>query len=412
MRPVALIHATRSGLLSRRLQSAMDDPGQPSGTAQKFGRLATWLWGTDPITSRGLRQSIVASVAYLASIPGQWLGVMQGLVQPMGAWLITPLLIMGAVGFHLMIRLGWTRRMSDPMLTVQQMIHAFVTIALSYIVDWHIRGMMASLAILTLTFGAFTLSPRQCRSMGVASAVLIGGAAIAATWLHRHEVSLTVEFLYFTCVVIALPLTARLAGQLSRIRMNHKQQRKELRDALERLNELATVDGLTRLFNRRHMSELLESEALRIARGGGPMCVAVIDLDHFKRVNDSFGHDVGDEALRIFAREGKAILRKSDWLARWGGEEFLLAFVQCSMPGASDALERLRARLQLPEAWQSCPEARVTFSAGLAMCVQGQSVGELVKRADAALYEAKRKGRNRTELDMMAPSTTVAVERH
>lgn len=155
-------------------------------------------------------------------------------------------------------------------------------------------------------------------------------------------------------------------------------------EARLRLERLALTDDLTRLPNRRAWSEGLQRELSRARRRGEPLCVALLDIDHFKRFNDERGHQAGDEALRQSADAWRSRLRPSDLMARYGGEEFALALTEAPQ-AAREVLERLRAATPAP----------LTISAGLAAWNGTEQSQELVERADRALYEAKREGRNR-----------------
>jgi diguanylate cyclase (GGDEF)-like protein len=218
---------------------------------------------------------------------------------------------------------------------------------------------------------------------------------ITSAWRDPTRFPPLIEMFHFVFVATVLPVVALLAGQLSQVRSDLRRQKGELREALARLSEIATRDELTGLPNRRHMQDWIAHEFARSHRHGAALCLAVIDLDHFKRVNDLHGHAVGDEGLRIFAREARKSLRDVDLIARWGGEEFLLAMPDTTEAGAARVLERLRQRLADPQAWAACPQARVTFSAGLATHGSAESVEDTVRRADDALYAAKRQGRDR-----------------
>jgi diguanylate cyclase (GGDEF)-like protein len=156
---------------------------------------------------------------------------------------------------------------------------------------------------------------------------------------------------------------------------------------------------LTGLINRRHMQELLEQEHQRCVRSGHAFSLAMIDIDHFKRINDDNGHAAGDEVLRHFAREALAAVRVADVLSRWGGEEFVLLLTDTHLSMARIGAERLRQRIAASACYAG-PQApiKVTVSIGLAEHIAGQSVAEALARADAALYEAKAQGRNRTVL--------------
>jgi diguanylate cyclase (GGDEF)-like protein len=203
---------------------------------------------------------------------------------------------------------------------------------------------------------------------------------------------------------MVLPVVALLSGQLSQLRLDRRRQKAELRDALERLRLVATRDELTGLPNRRYMQEWVTQEISRAGRTGNSTCLTLIDLDHFKQVNDRFGHAVGDAALRILAREARTVLREADLLARWGGEEFLLVMPDATPANALLALDRLRARFEDPLTWAECPQAQVRFSAGLTALRAGEVFEIAVRRADAALYDAKRAGRNCTVLATFEPT--------
>jgi diguanylate cyclase (GGDEF)-like protein len=208
-----------------------------------------------------------------------------------------------------------------------------------------------------------------------------------------HRIDLTIEWIHFLFVASVLPTISLLAGQLSQWRQELQVQKRELREAADRLQLKATHDELTGLPNRHHVQEWVRRTDG--ARGAGSACVVLIDLDHFKRINDELGHDTGDRVLRVFAREASRVLRSRDLLARWGGEEFLLVIPDTRPAEAQHALARLRARLARPEAWADCPEARATFSAGLAVQGGDQPLEAALRVADAALYAAKNAWRDR-----------------
>lgn len=172
--------------------------------------------------------------------------------------------------------------------------------------------------------------------------------------------------------------------------------RQRLAEAMERLESCAQHDGLTGLFNRRYLDGLLESEFSRFQRYGRPFCLLMIDLDHFKEVNDRLGHQAGDEVLRVVARRVCDGIRATDVAARYGGEELAVMLAETSLSDALPLAERLRAAIaDRPIAVGSAP-LEVTASIGAADTnPQTQTLVQLVEAADAALYRAKRQGRNR-----------------
>jgi diguanylate cyclase (GGDEF)-like protein len=151
-----------------------------------------------------------------------------------------------------------------------------------------------------------------------------------------------------------------------------------------RLATLARVDGLTGVPNRRAWDEELSRVLVQAERSGRALHVAILDLDHFKRFNDSNGHQAGDRLLKEAAAAWRAQLRASDLLARYGGEEFAVLLEDSSAGQAAEILERLRAATPLGQ----------TVSAGVATWDAGEPPEQLVARADAALYVAKRTGQN------------------
>lgn len=162
----------------------------------------------------------------------------------------------------------------------------------------------------------------------------------------------------------------------------------------KRLEQLSVTDKLTGLFNRQKLDVKLEMEFLRARRSGAPLSVIILDLDHFKNVNDTWGHQVGDQVLVCTAQLLTARLRQTDCAGRWGGEEFMVICPDTDLEGARALAETLRQAITA----QTFPTAgHQTASFGVACCTVGDQVKTLVSRADQALYEAKHLGRNRVE---------------
>jgi len=164
----------------------------------------------------------------------------------------------------------------------------------------------------------------------------------------------------------------------------------------EALERLASIDGMTGLNNRRNFLELAESEWARFKRYGRPLALLMMDIDHFKSVNDTHGHDAGDEVIRSVADALQKHKRVSDIAGRLGGEEFALLLPEATLDSAVAAAERLRGLVEARVITLEGHRIPVTISVG-ASAVQDGTLGieELIKQADVALYEAKRSGRNR-----------------
>lgn len=173
----------------------------------------------------------------------------------------------------------------------------------------------------------------------------------------------------------------------------------------EKMRLQAVTDGLTRAYNHRHFHELLTAEVKRAARNSRPVSLLMVDLDHFKRINDRWGHQCGDEVLGTVAERIGTQLRDSDVLARYGGEEFAILLPDTPLAGAKKAAERVRAVVGSDPVMTRAGDVSVTVSVGVAEASGDQLArpSELVSRADAALYEAKRAGRDRVVLDDTRP---------
>lgn len=168
-------------------------------------------------------------------------------------------------------------------------------------------------------------------------------------------------------------------------------------ESRRQLEEYAAFDVLTGLLNRRAALDRLSQGFNLAERGGQPLCIAMVDLDRFKSVNDRFGHAAGDRMLAAIATQFRDQLRGADWASRWGGEEFLL-LLHTDLAGARAALDRLRiavAELQLPAGDQL---VGCTISAGCAQMQPGEPIDTVIERADVALYAAKAEGRNLVRL--------------
>jgi diguanylate cyclase len=369
-------------------------PRVPSRTLRQ--RLADALLTTDPTLRLRLAQSglamvlmalCVAILVYAARVAGTP-------AMAVAAW--AALSLGGMVGFFVGIRSGWSRRFADPSLTVAQMVFGITSGAIAYAMAGQMRGATFAALLAILMFGMFQLSARAVARVSLYAIGLFGAVMVVAAWWQPQVYRPAVELGHFLMLVATLPAVSLLAARLTALHERSHRQRHDLAEALARIQALATRDELTGLINRRHMLDLLEQERQRCVRSGRTFCVAMIDIDRFKQVNDRFGHAAGDEVLRRLAREALACIRLADVLARWGGDEFVLLLSDARLPLARGGVERVRQRIEGVSLLVGEPYLHLTISAGLAEHIAGESVAAALARADAALYEAKAQGRNRS----------------
>lgn len=174
-----------------------------------------------------------------------------------------------------------------------------------------------------------------------------------------------------------------------------EQRIERLKSELELVNRLVREDQLTRAMNRRGLDEALKLEIARAVRSGTPLCVALIDIDNFKDINDVFGHLAGDQVLVHLVAVIQDTIRTNDLVGRYGGEEFLVLLPGSNIETACEVTERLRRQLSLkPVVWEG-RELLVTFSGGVAALQPDESESSLISRADKAMYSAKLGGKNR-----------------
>jgi diguanylate cyclase len=301
--------------------------------------------------------------------------------------------------FFALLRSGLSARGRDPNLTPFQMAVASVLQLACMAYAPNLAFFFLNVLFIIFAFGALRLTVRQSLV-----AVLIVSAATASvlygTWerLDIPHATAYEALLVWLCYASTLARCMYVGLYGSALRMKLHMRNVQLADSAAKIERLASYDELTDTLNRRMMWVLLEEQLSRSEVTHEVFCVALLDLDHFKSINDRFGHGVGDAVLQEFAATVRGSLRATDRIARHGGEEFLIFLTGTPTDVAVTALERVRRAVEERD-WKSIqPGLVVTVSGGIAAVRTGESVTDLVRRADAALYDAKRRGRNRLVL--------------
>lgn len=325
-------------------------------------------------------------VGYLVLAVSCALGVIG--TQPLKA-LIVPF-VLANVGFYTLFRTELNLRFKDPSLTVPQIVVATLAIMYTVYLAEQVRPLVLLFYLILFLFGLLRLNTRQLLGVGAFALATYSAVIFMVVHVKGEQINLRMELLYGMVLGLGLVWFALVGGYISTIR-------DKLRHSLHTIQQMAIHDELTAVYNRRHLNELLETERARCTRSGEDFSVCILDIDHFKRINDGRGHLAGDLVLRHFAGEVRRSLRTIDSIGRFGGEEFLLVLPRTNIEQARLCAERIRRMtedLGFPDFER---EFGITCSFGIAQYRTGEELKDMLARADTALYKAKNGGRNRVE---------------
>jgi diguanylate cyclase (GGDEF)-like protein len=304
---------------------------------------------------------------------------------------------LASVAFYLVLsETGFTERLKDHYFVVPQVIISMaIMLAFAYVAPQAGVLFLCEL-FLVFSFGALRATPWQTVIVwsglvcGLAALFLLTDKPIAMP--HDGPIE---RFATMSVFVLCIGRCMFLGIFSSTMRQSLYQRGLKLKEAYRRIEELAELDELTGSLNRRSIMGALEEEIARAQRLNNPCSIALIDLDWFKRINDAYGHPIGDEVLRTFAITVFANIRSIDKFGRYGGEEFLLLLPDTSQQHATQMLDRLRLIVSELD-WSAFSSGmRVTISAGVTTLRRDENTDTLLARADRALYASKAGGRNR-----------------
>ena len=320
-----------------------------------------------------------------------------------GLMMWQPALAMGFVvllyhaAFYLIMRTDLNKRFDDPSMTTQQIATAIPLIIFGLIFCGEARGAFLVTPFVALVFGCFILKRSTLIWLSIFAVLGLVASLPLIAWVDGPRFNQTREIGNLLIFATFLPFLSILAGGISSLRFRLMEKNTELATALHTINELATHDELTGIYNRRYIMDVMRHEKNRTDRGGGCFCICIMDIDFFKRVNDTYGHGAGDEVLKTFAKQTQNLLRTTDFFGRWGGEEFVLMLPNTSMELALICLERIRELMESTRFPEIDRDLQVTVSQGLVQYALPEAISATLERADVALYRAKRNGRNRVE---------------
>lgn len=364
-------------------------------------RVIDAVFSTDPKQRLRISRSLMATNVYVLYLLLQVYACWAGFMSAFDVVLLTSAVFVYVTVCYTMLRSGLNLRFKEPALTLPQVLTSITLIVAGYSLTGPVHGSMLMLLALVLVFGIFNLKAQPFKIVSVYTVALMGIAMTIKVKTDPLNYPLKLEIAHFILMAAIVPTISMLAVQFSSMRHKLQMQKNELAQAVNRIQLLATRDDLTGLPNRRHMREVLTEHQQRLDRSGHHrFCLALLDLDFFKRVNDTYGHGVGDEVLCHFAREARSVMRDVDVMARWGGEEFLLLLVDTSPELAQIGITRIRDKLAKSPVQAGETHLYVKFSAGLTGYWGTELLDTSIERADKALYAAKAQGRDRTVIEL------------
>ena len=358
------------------------------------------LYPDDPKQAVRMRRFYMAAstsilVLFLISLCS-WLGFVSNKVLGIAGALILLILIVFYVLFQTKVNL----KFRDPSLTAPQMLASSLTMI--YVMDnaAAARGIFLIVILMIFMFGVFRLSGREFLQIALVVLAAYGILIWPVVMSPNKSADDSLAILYGIVLAVVLPWFAMMGGYIGRLR---RQLNKSIAE-LESSQAIAVRDDLTGAYNRRYLMGALYKEKNRSDRGGEPFSICLIDIDFFKKVNDTKGHLIGDRVLRLFTQAIQPDVRTTDYFGRFGGEEFLLILSETSINGACAHAERVRRNIEQHRFSEIDDSLLITVSIGVTQYRPREEISNTLNRADMALYDAKASGRNRVACDGVSQS--------
>lgn len=312
------------------------------------------------------------------------------------AWLVQGVLLW-------LIWSGKSENLSDPALTAPLMIWAtlFILVSAYYVNVGNLAG-GTRLSIMMMFFGVLLLGSFRLRTRWfytISTLTNVGYGFVLYLAFTDPEISKgvteSVELVQILMFIFLTTVFARTGAAISALQRNLKDKNAELEANTAKIRELAIKDELTQLYNRRHVMDVLREQTQLANSGGYSFVVGYIDLDHFKPINDTYGHGIGDIVLKRVAEILQQSVREVDYAGRLGGEEFVVILTRTRLNEALTVTERIRKAIAEADFSDVQAGLKVTASLGATSYVPSESVEDVLSRADGFLYQSKEGGRNR-----------------
>lgn len=327
-----------------------------------------------------------------------WLGFVSNKVLGIASGIIVVILAV----FYLLFQTKLNLKFRDPSLTAPQMLASSLTMIYVMHNAAAARGIFLIVILMIFMFGVFRLSGREFLQIAVFVLTSYGLLTWPAVLNPIKSDDDSLAILYGIVLAVVLPWFAMMGSYIGRLR---RQLSKSIVE-LESSQAIAVRDDLTGAYNRRYLMGALYKEKNRSDRGGEPFSICLIDIDYFKKINDTRGHLIGDQVLTLFTQAIQPDVRTTDYFGRFGGEEFLLILSETPVDGGCAYAERVRRKIEQHRFSEIDDQLRITVSIGVTQYRPREEISNTLKRADMGLYDAKESGRNRVVCEGAAQSLT------
>ncbi|MFO7860554.1 MAG: diguanylate cyclase [Desulfosalsimonas sp.] len=347
------------------------------------------------------RRHAMAFATYLVPVSLVVLCWSQGLLPEKVIYHVAAAVLLINITILMLIHTNLNLKFRDPSMTAAHIaVSSIPTLYVMYFLEHgHARSIFMIILVVAMIYGILELNTRRflMACLWIFSLYCI---MLLALW-HKKPESLdwSLELIQMAAFFLTLLSMSIVGGYISNLREKLRSRNQELQKAIEKINILVSIDPLTEVSNRRRLFEVLTQETNRCSRGETPFSICLLDIDHFKQVNDTYGHMAGDEILCNIASSISEDIRNIDAFGRYGGEEFLLVLPRTPIAGAGVKAEKVRSQvagLRFPDISE---DLSVTVSIGVAQYRPPEDIDATLLRADRALYAAKESGRNRVETE-------------
>ena len=348
------------------------------------------------------KRHAMALVTYLVPLTVVLLCWHYGLAPSRAVYSFAVLVLLINLSILLVIHKNLNLKLRDPSMTVIHLsVSAIPMLWVMYFLEaGHARAVFMMFLVVAALYGILELNIRRFLLVCLWILGLYGILVVLLWWRKPYTLDFSMELIQAIAFVMVMFTTAMLGGFISSLRSKLRKRNTELREAVERIEELLNIDSLTGVNNRRHLFDVLAEEINRCSRGNMTFSLLLLDIDNFKKINDTYGHLAGDEILCRIAGDLSENTRIIDTFGRYGGEEFLMVLPQTPLEGAVTKAEKVRQQVESLTFPDIAKDLRITISIGVAAYRQGEHIDNTLLRADQALYAAKDTGRNRVATEV------------